>query len=945
MRIFLFLLVVVSVAGAGASNDAYVVETAFLRWTIDGAGRTTAFTDTSSGDTLIAEDALTPFASVRIGDVVYPVVGARRDNDVLRVTFDGGDVEATLRVETHERYFVVTVASLDTDVVDEMTLFDVPLAVAGTLDDPFAVCALALNLQTRVPDIPGPSRRPQALAYKRFGIVGAAVAVVGAPTHALRDVMKTVVASAEELPRHRDAERPPIGGPWALDAPINRGSYLFDFGALTEDTVDAWIDLAGQLGFTQIDFHTGTSLRFGDYTPNPKLYPRGRDSLKAVIDKLRDAGIAAGLHTYAFFIAKDSPYVTPVPDQRLGKDATFTLASDIDDEDAMIPVQESTADVSMVTGFFARNSVTLQIGDELIVFSGVAKEPPYGFSNCERGALGTAAAAHEAGAPVHQMKECFGLFTPDADSTLLTEIAANTAEVYNECGFDMIYLDALDGEDILAGNEYGWHYGSKFVFDIASRLDRPALFEMSTFHHHLWYVRARMGAWDHPARSHKRFIDRHCAANVAGAGMFLPMNLGWWGAKTWQDGAASLWSEPTYPDDIEYLLGKALGHDMSLSLMGVNPANIGNIPLYKRLLPLFRQYEELRHSGVVPDSIKARLREPGAAFTLETDGDGARRFRPAAYYKHTVSSPEPWNTEWTVHNQFAEQPARLRIEALMAAAPYNDEAAVLLEDFSDIETFALRSAAPGVEAALDSDDALVKGDAPMSGIFSASNTGNTRDGAWARIGRAPEPPLNIAETPALGLWVHGDNSGALLNLQLLSARHTAAGGIGDRYITLDFSGWRYFTLVEFEGGRIEDYTWPYGDHYSIYREHVDFAAVESFSLWFNNLPPTEKVTCAISPIKALPLVEQPVSNPVVTINGATIRFPIEIPVGASLEFHHIDGCRLYGKKGELLAEVTPEGEAPVLNEGDNTIVFRCDQGGDTPARARVTLIAAGEPLD
>ena len=89
--------------------------------------------------------------------------------------------------------------------------------------------------------------------------------------------------------------------------------------------------------------------------------------------------------------------------------------------------------------------------------------------------------------------------------------------------------------------------------------NRPALFEMSTFHHHLWYVRARMGAWDHPARSHKRFIDVHCAANVAGAKMFLPMNLGWWAAKTWQDGVASVWSEPTYPDDIEYLLCKALG--------------------------------------------------------------------------------------------------------------------------------------------------------------------------------------------------------------------------------------------------------------------------------------------------------------------------------------------------------------------------------------------------
>ena len=273
-----------------------------------------------------------------------------------------------------------------------------------------------------------------------------------------------------------------------------------------------------------------------------------------------------------------------------------------------MPVAESTAEVSLVTAFFARNSVTLQIDDELITFGGVTKEAPFMFTGCKRGVLGTAAAAHAAGAPVYKLKECFGLFAPDADSTLLAEVAANTAETFNECGFDMIYLDALDGEDILGGRENSWHYGSKFVFEIANRLERPALFEMSTFHHHLWYVRGRMGAWDHPARSHKRFIDLHAAGNAAGAKMYLPMNLGWWAVKTWQDGDARVWTEPTYPDDIEYLLGKALGNGMSLSLMGVNPDNIGGTPLYQRLMPLFKTYEDLRHADTVPESIKAAPR-------------------------------------------------------------------------------------------------------------------------------------------------------------------------------------------------------------------------------------------------------------------------------------------------------------------------------------------------
>ena len=57
---------------------------------------------------------------------------------------------------------------------------------------------------------------------------------------------------------------------------------------------------------------------------------------------------------------------------------------------------------------------------------------------------------------MQHLKECFGLFVPDADSTLLSDVAAKTADLFNLGGFDMIYLDALDGEDILGGGENGW---------------------------------------------------------------------------------------------------------------------------------------------------------------------------------------------------------------------------------------------------------------------------------------------------------------------------------------------------------------------------------------------------------------------------------------------------------------------------------------------------------
>lgn len=50
-------------------------------------------------------------------------------------------------------------------------------------------------------------------------------------------------------------------------------------------------------------------------------------------------------------------------------------------------------------------------------------------------------------------------------------------------------------------------------------------------------------------------------------------------------------------------------------------------------------------------------------------------------------------------------------------------------------------------------------------------------------------------------------------------------------------GPRLFTLVETESARWSDYVWNDGKWlYNVYRETIDFAAVESVSVLYNNLP-------------------------------------------------------------------------------------------------------------
>ena len=911
------------VAAMTAQND-------YAKIAVAANGQIVQFIDRRSGVDYCRKAS--PFARVKKEGKTCAATKAEYSNGRLTLEFGQIGVTAVLQVEAAKRYFAVEVVSVDPQGIDELAFVDVPLTLTGAPGEPFAACALALNLKTNVRAIPQATSHLWAASYPRFGFAGAKVALIGCPYEELRGVMQEVVTAADELTHS------PIGGPWALDGPNNYGSYLFDFGNLTEESVDRWIELAEDLGVTQIDFHGGRSFRFGDFRPDPSLYPRGVASMKAVLDKLHAAGIQAGLHTYAMFIDKSCPYVTPVPDPRLGKDATFTLASDLAAEAKEVPVVESTETMSTITGFFVRNSVTLQIDDELITYAGVSKQPPYAFTQCTRGACGTTVAAHAKGTTVHHLRECFGRFCPDGDSTLFTEVAANTAELYNGAGFDMIYLDALDGGDTVAGRANAWHYQSKFTFEICKRLEKPAIMEMSTFHHHLWYVRSRMGAWDHPTRSHKKFIDIHCQANAGLRRQFLPGNLGWWAFKTWQ-GATG---EPTHVDDIEYLCAKALANNHGLSLMGISPSTVHSIPALPRLAAIVRQYECLRHANYFTDAVKQRLRAPGDEFTLFQAPDGQWRFRPVRYDKHKVQRIDGEGSLWTVTNRFGTQPLKLRIEAIFSVGAYDAPGSITLTDFTNTDEFADRAAQQGISADLEVSTDQTKVGA-TSGLFTATNSTDTPTRSWCKLGKTFSPPVNLSGHQALGMWVYGDGKGEVLNLQQTSPSHLSHA-IADHYITVDFTGWRYFELVEPEGRRHADYSWPYGGIYSIYRESIRPNSVATLSLWYNNVPSKETVACYLSPIRALPIVPAKLRNPSVTIDGKTITFPVDIETGQFLEFRGPEDCKLYGPKGEEIRDVEPAGDVPALEPGENRIEFACVPEAGVNPRAYVSVITQGEPF-
>ena len=171
------------------------------------------------------------------------------------------------------------------------------------------------------------------------------------------------------------------------------------------------------------------------------------------------------------------------------------------------------------------------------------------------------------------------------------------------------------------------------------------------------------------------------------------------------------------------------------------------------------------------------------------------------------------------------------------------------------------------------------------------------------------------------------------------------GAVADRYLTVDFTGRRFFTLVETESTRWSDYVWNDGKWlYNVYRETIDFGAVESITVGFQDLPSGKEVKCRLGPIKALPMQAATVKDPAITLNGMTVVFPLEMASGGWIECNGPDDCTLYGPTGEMLKKVILRGVLPALQAGDNAIQLACQPVQGPSPRVRVTVFCRGEEL-
>ncbi len=734
------------------------------------------------------------------------------------------------------------------------------------------------------------------------------------------------------------------GGPWSLGSPQTRQSYMF--ANMFSKSVDAWIDAAVRAGVSIIHLHSWHDT-LGHYEVNPRKYPGGISDMKSVADKIRAAGLNVSMHTLTACIDFRDSWVTPVAHSNLIATYTYTLANPLTKDSTEVVVNELPGPKHDVVMTYSSNGNAIEIEGEIVTYTGIRREKPYAFTGITRGAINTKVKDHAAGTRAKYLQQRYFSFYPEVDSPLADELADRLAYVYNTIGADMVYFDGSEG----MRDPYAI---AKMGAKIAARLDRrrnPPRIEMSCSPPHFYPFRSTIGALDNVTFGAKPFEAYHIRANRASGqkSNFIETQMGWW-----QPQMPKKTSRCRFPDETEYFAAKNAGVDSAMSLQGLN-ANSGFLPaLQEKALTKIGWYERFRLARAFSDDVIRELADETKEGILEQGAKGEWLYTPIEACMHRVRGDGVGN-RWKF-NVASSGTADVRVEALSNLSSYESPAARSVFNSTSLTKFKPISAKGVKLAAVSADD-------PERGCvtrLTAVNDSGRRRGAWARLERTFDGPeyLNLDGAEGIGLWVKGDGSGAILDVQLQNPREHAAAR-SDHLVKIDFKGWKYVELPfrERDVDAYLKYEWPFvigNPEYMnllrpkfvavvrIFLNEIPVAGVEGVldanSENIGSRPPSLDVS--ISDIKALALRETTCEDISLKVNGEKVPVPFEFMVGDYAELK--DGVwNLYDEKGDFKKRAN--GSSIELKAGVNDCSYVARASDRAAARAEVTFFVRGNP--
>jgi hypothetical protein len=940
--------ILASSAVAQPSSFGTVVELSSAKLTLDTRGRVIAFCR-RDGSSLLARQSDLPFMMLRIGPKWHKAItlaasGEGRERQ-LRLGFEGTPVTARAVLRSRDDYFEIETVALDGDgseAVQQWCFVNVPVNLTANIgtwlntawDENFATAVIALEEKTDARGAP----QLQAVAHRVLGLTERKAAVIACPTPRLLAVIR-------DIERTHGLPSPTLGGQWAKTSGEARKSWMIT-GLAVNDKLPAYaaervFTIAKSLGVQYVVIGLGWWNRtFGHYAINSDRFPNGMESLKAAADRAHALGLKLGLHVMTGSITKNDSYVTPVPDPRLCRDAETALAADVDGAARNISTRGPIAGFGRGAGYWAPGGVDAQIDDEIIRYGRIA-EDSFTFSECVRGAYGTRAAPHKAGAKVRHISERYGWYV--ANPELAADIGCNLADVINRAGLDMI---CFDGADVQIDPQTQFYRGHQVAQSLLRHARRDVLVVSNGSTHFGWHCMARGGEDDAMARGFKRWVDDH---TVHGWGdshrsNFLIPDFSWVGIFP---------HTPTLtaarPDDVELVCARSLGYDAAIGWgFAACYGGASNADTFSRngrreeIASVIRTYEKLRMENYFSAEARQPLQHASEWRLLPPKAEQSRyQLTPARYSKSGIIRP---GATWQIQNDLGPQPLCVRIEALPAVAAYGADDNVVVADFAKLQFKAAGNAAAKTTIQLLGEShpqagAVVR--LSCSGPKTALPPRLAGHGqpAWSQASATFPAKLNLSHHRALGLWVKGDGSGATLNVQLELTPQSYL----HFYQPINFSGWRYCELGEAESDRVMDY-FSY-DKFAMHDVKLDRFA--SMTLMILNPPRGRNVALELGRIEALRETGGLLAHPRVVIANAAMELAVTLEIDQYLETGDPWGtrdpavCRVFDADGHELRHLKLAAP-PQVPAGVSTV--HLEAGDPSPARARVTVILKGENI-
>ena len=911
------MLCVVAASGEGVfTNDG-------MRLEFDAKGRLSSLQELRSGRELVRQ-AL-PFATVirpngrRETPVAFRCSGDRLIYSFARdcelsfgiVPFSGGwtfELQSVRHEDTVQGIVAGEIAPVCTNYVG---------ALANMLsDDASGICLRSYDLSVPMFVDRGPMRLWTHFSppYNRSPAGGGRFGIAAGPRAALPRKLKSMTIAAG-VPINE------CGGAWSLGAAENRGSYLQP--EMSADSVDRWIDLAERGGFTTIHLRRWMET-LGHYEPKRKSWPNGWSDLFAAVRKMKSAGLKVGIHTLTGCISPNDSWIASSMNRHLIPWCTYTLRADMSPEADSFEVEEAPQCVHDVVMTYFGNGNAFRIGNEIVQYSGFSKKPPYRYTGLVRGAFGTQKEAHPAGEKADYLQQRYRAFYPRPESPLADALAKRIAWFVNEGGFDQIYFDGAEGMMSRRGTD-------EMRRRIFAAIGRSLVVEASSQTPHSWWQHSRGGAWDGANFDFKPFFDLHADTTLpARKTDLMETQMGWWLFRDqW------LQRRGQFTDDIEYFAARNAGIDSAMSFMEAD-VNRGPLSLYREnAVTVLGRYERFRLARAFREDVLDGFRTPGREWRLRQDDAGTWRVHPVAFAE-TSPVLRGERHDWKL--ALAEpRTLELRVEPLYSNKPYDDTSArsIFAAETNGVEV----TSAKGVEVRVAQEPS------PYGTALAveAHNGSAPPRGSWVCLARVHAKDLEPGNRRGLGLWVKGDGSGAILDVQLRMPR-TYGATTADYLFTLDFTGWRYLETSIRERMPAEAMRWTWDAPirgYGRYLSELNMLHLAEVRLYLNNVPPGGTVKAALGDVRMMNTFDAVFADAAVTIDGVKERVPFAVRSG-EYATRESDAWRHWDVKGNLLAAV--EALPRTLEKGLHDLSFAVSPPPGGSARARICTFAVGKGI-